>query len=71
MWSKIFKGIRNACINFLSLYIVVKIYASIFGNTIYNFESVIIFIVGLTIGDLLVDWLFNDDLKIIKFIKKS
>ena len=71
MWSKIFKAMRNACINFLSLYIVVKIYASIFGNTIYNFESFIIFIVGLTVGDLLVDWLFNDDLKMIEFIKKN
>ena len=34
MWSKIFKAMRNACINFLSLYIVVIIYDNIFGNTL-------------------------------------
>lgn len=71
MWNKIFKATRNACINFLSLYIVVNIYANIFGRTLYNFESFIVFIVGLTIGDLLVNWLFNDTSKIIEFIKKS
>ena len=71
MWSKIFNAMRNACINFLSLYIVVNIYANIFGRTFYNFESFIVFIVGLTVGDLLVDWLFNDTSKIIEFIKKS
>lgn len=71
MWSKIFNAMRNACINFLSLYIVVNIYANIFGRTLYNFESFIVFIVGLTVGDLLVDWLFNDTSKIIEFIKKS
>ena len=71
MWNKIFKSIRNACVNFLSLYIVVIIYANIFGNTLYNFESFIVFVVGLTIGDLLVNWLFNDNLKMIDFIKKN
>lgn len=71
MWNKIFKAMRNACINFLSLYIVVIIYANIFGRTLYNFESFIVFVVGLTIGDLLVNWLFNDTSKIIEFIKKS
>lgn len=71
MWSKIFKSIRNAYVNFLSLYIVVIIYANIFGNTFYKFESFIVFIVGLTIGDLLINWLFDDTSKIIEFIKKS
>lgn len=71
MWNKIFKATRNACINFLSLYIVVNIYANIFGRTLYNFESFIVFIVGLIIGDLLIDWLFDDTLKTIEFIKKS
>lgn len=71
MWNKIFKATRNACINFLSLYIVVNIYANTFGNTLYKFESFIVFVVGLTIGDLLVNWLFNDTSKIIDFIKKN
>lgn len=43
----------------------------IFGNTFYNLKSFIVFIVGLTIGDLLINWLFNDTSKIIEFIKKS
>lgn len=71
MWSKIFKSIRNACVNFLSLYIVVIIYATIFGNTLYKFESFIVFVVGLTVGDLLTNWLFDDNSKMIEFIKKS
>ena len=71
MWTKIFKAMRNACVNFLSLYIVVIIYANIFGNTLYKFESFIVFIVGLTIGDLLINWLFDDTLKMIGFIKKN
>ena len=71
MWNKIFKSIRNACVNFLSLYIVVVIYANIFGNTLYKFESFILFVVGLTIGDLLGNWLFDDNSKIIEFTKKN
>lgn len=71
MWNKIFKATRNACVNFLSLYIVVIIYANVFGRTLYNFESFIVFVVGLTIGDLLVNWLFDDNLKMIDFIKKN
>ena len=30
MWNKIFKAMRNACVNFLSLYIVVIIYRQSF-----------------------------------------
>ena len=71
MWSKIFKAMRNACVNFLSLYIVVIIYGNLFGNTLYKFESFIVFVVGLTVGDLLTNWLFDDNSKMIEFIKKS
>lgn len=62
---------RNACVNFLSLFITIVICAKIFGNTFYNLKSFVVFILGLTIGDLVIDWLFNDDWKIIEFIKKN
>ena len=71
MWSKIFKAMRNACVNFLSLYTVVIIYADIFGKTLYKFESFVVFVVGLTIGDLFVNLLFDDNSKMIEFIKKN